>query len=319
FAAGASAYGAAMFHLFTHAFFKALLFLGAGSVIHGLHDEQDMRKMGGIRKALPLTFILMWIGSLALAGIPLFAGYFSKDMVLESAFASGATFGTLAYGLGVLAALLTAFYSWRLLILTFDGKHRGDHHVIEHAHESPPVMLVPLFVLAAGALVAGYIGYPYFVGDLREAFWNGSIFVLHENDSVHKAHDVALWVKKLPLVMAVLGIALAYVFYRYSPGLPARVASKAGGFYRFLLNKWYWDELYARVFIRPSFAAGLAFWQRGDVGIIDRFGPDGVAALSGRASSALKRFQSGYMYHYAFAMFIGVTAAVTWFIMGGGQ
>jgi NADH-quinone oxidoreductase subunit L len=180
-------------------------------------------------------------------------------------------------------------------------------------------MLVPLFVLAAGALVAGYIGYPYFVGDLREAFWNGSIFVLHENDSVHKAHDVALWVKKLPLVMAVSGIALAYVFYRFYPVLPARVAAKAGGLYRFLFNKWYWDELYARVFIRPSFAAGLAFWQRGDVGIIDRFGPDGVAALSGRASSALKRFQSGYMYHYAFAMFIGVTAAVTWFIMGGGQ
>ncbi|MGB1548098.1 MAG: NADH-quinone oxidoreductase subunit L, partial [Alphaproteobacteria bacterium] len=213
FAAGVSAYAASIFHLMTHAFFKALLFLAAGSVIHAFSDEQDMRKMGGVWKKIPVTYTLMWIGSLALAGVPFFAGYYSKDMILESAYAAHTLVGQYAFWLGAGAAALTAFYSWRLILMTFHGKPRADAHVMEHVHESPKVMLLPLVVLALGAIFTGYAGYEYFVGHGMDAFWRDAILVLPEHSAIRDAHHVPEWVKLLPVAMGVVGIAIAYLFY----------------------------------------------------------------------------------------------------------
>src|SRR5690242_4831031 len=224
FAAGVGAYGAAMFHLFTHAFFKALLFLGSGSVIHAMSGEQDMRKMGGIWKLIPKTYLLMWIGSLALAGIPIFAGYYSKDSILESAFAAHSGVGTYAFWLGIAAAVMTAFYSWRLLLMTFHGKPRADHETMEHVHESPWVMLVPLIVLAVGAVGAGIAFAPYFVGEHMEEFWGSALFFAPDNHVPHEAHDVPTWVAMLPLVMGIIGIGFAFIAYMKSKDLPAKIA-----------------------------------------------------------------------------------------------
>ena len=315
FAIGVSAYQAAIFHLMTHAFFKALLFLGAGSVIHAMSDEQDIRKMGGIWKQIPITYAMMWIGSLALAGIPFFAGYYSKDMILETAFAAHSTVGTYAFWMGIAAAGMTAFYSWRLLIMTFHGKPRADDYVMSHVHESPAVMVIPLLVLAVGALFSGWIGYEYFVGDARSTFWGDAILVLEANDTVEAAHHVPTWVKLMPLYMSGGGIALAYVLYSFFPSVPPLLANAVRSLYLFLLNKWYFDELYDRIFVRPAFVLGRGFWKGGDGALIDGVGPDGVASATLSVSGRVSRFQSGYLYHYAFVMILGVALFVTWYVV----
>jgi len=314
FAAGVSAYSAGMFHLVTHAFFKALLFLGAGSVIHAMSDEQDMRKMGGIWKKIPVTYALMWVGSLALAGIWPFAGYFSKDVILESAYAAGTGAGGYAFWLGILAAFLTAFYSWRLIIMAFHGQPRADAKVMSHVHESPKVMLLPLMVLAAGAMFMGYLGYESFVGHNAGDFWGKAILVLPSHPALEAAHNVPLWVKYLPLGVGGAGIALAYAIYMGLPNVPGLLANRMQGLYLFLLNKWYFDELYDRIFVRPAFYLGRGLWKSGDGALIDGVGPDGVAAavkLIARRAGAL---QTGYLYHYAFAMLSGVVVLVTWYL-----
>ncbi|MBL8705007.1 MAG: NADH-quinone oxidoreductase subunit L [Rhodospirillales bacterium] len=315
FAAGVSAYGAAMFHLFTHAFFKALLFLCAGSVIHAMSDEQDMRRMGGIWRKIPVTYGFMWVGSLALAGMPFFAGFYSKDIVLEAAYGAHSGVGLYAYWLGCAAAFLTAFYSWRLLIMTFHGAPRADHHTMEHVHESPWIMLGPLVVLVIGAVVAGKLGYNSFVGDARVDFWGKAILVLPQHDSLEAAHHVPLWVKLLPLVMAVSGIALAYVMYMLRPAWPVALAQRFQGLYQFLLNKWYFDELYWNVLVEPALRFGRVLWKGGDGAIIDGLGPDGVAGATKAISRRTSLLQTGYVYHYAFAMLIGVVILVTWYLL----
>jgi len=315
FAAGVSAYGAAMFHLLTHAFFKALLFLGAGSVIHAVSGEQDMRKMGGLRSLIPATYVLMWIGSLALAGIWPFAGYYSKDTILEASWAAGTDVGHYAYWLGTFAAFLTAFYSWRLIFMTFHGKPRATREVMAHVHESPPVMILPLVVLAAGALFAGMIGYHWLVGEGREAFWGDSILVLPGHDTVGGAEHVPFWVSKLPLAMGVIGIVVAWIAYIVQAGLPAWFAHYFRPIYLFLLNKWYIDELYDAVIVRPAMWFGIRLWKDGDGAVIDGFGPDGFAKMTRSMAAVLSRFQTGYLYHYVFAMFVGAVALVSWYVL----
>ncbi|MEP4886649.1 MAG: NADH-quinone oxidoreductase subunit L, partial [Alphaproteobacteria bacterium] len=320
FAIGVGAYPAAIFHLMTHAFFKALLFLGAGSVIHGMDDEQDMRKMGGLYPKMRKTAVLMWIGSLALAGvgIPLlgigFAGFYSKDIILESAFAAHTGMGLYAFWAGIAAALMTAFYSWRLLFLTFHGRTRADDHTFDHAHESPLVMIAPLFVLAAGALFSGALAVEYFVGHGMDDFWRSSILMTH--NIIEEAHHVPKWVKILPIAVGVVGIFGAWVMYMAKPGWPARVAGAMGPVYRFVFNKWYFDELYDRVFVRPSFVLGRGLWKSGDGSVIDGVGPDGIAAAARDIAGRASRMQSGFVYHYAFAMLIGLVLLATWFLFG---
>ncbi|MGB2485940.1 MAG: NADH-quinone oxidoreductase subunit L [Candidatus Puniceispirillaceae bacterium] len=319
FAAGVSAYPAAMFHLTTHAFFKALLFLGAGSVIHALSDEQDLRNMGGIWRKVPVTYTMMWVGSLALAGFPFFAGFYSKDMILEAAYGAHTGVGMFAFWLGCAAALLTAFYSWRLLILAFHGQPRASEEVMSHVHESPNVMTLPLVPLALGAIFAGWAGYELFVGHDMAAFWGDSIFILPTHTAMEAAHHVPLWVKLLPIVLATSGVVGAYIAYVKMPHLPAKIATACGGFYHFLFNKWYFDELYDRIFVRPAVVFGGWLWKRGDKGTIDYFGPDGLSALVGRLSARLVHIQTGYVYHYAFAMMIGVVVLLSWYFSGFGR
>ena len=315
FASGVSAYSAGIFHLMTHGFFKALLFLGAGSVIHAMSDEQDMRKMGGIWRAIPVTYALMWIGSLALAGIPPFAGYYSKDIVLEAAWGANTNIGLYAFWLGIGAAAMTAFYSWRLLFMTFHGAPRADDKVMAHVHESPKVMILPLFVLAAGACFAGYIGYENFVGAKPAVFWGNSILVLGHHPSLENAHHVPVCVKYLPLVVGLAGIGLAYLMYILRPDLPARLASTFQRLYLFALNKWYFDELYDYLFVRPAFVLGRGFWKTGDGTLIDGLGPDGVADAVRHMARRAATLQTGYLYHYAFAMLIGVVTLITWYLL----
>jgi len=491
FALGVSAYGAAMFHLMTHAFFKALLFLGAGSVIHAMSDEQDMRKMGGVAKLIPTTYTMMWIGSLALAGIGIpgvfgFAGFYSKDIVLESVWADQTWFGHFAYWMGIAAAVMTAFYSGRLLFMTFHGKPRADEETMHHVHESPPVMLVPLFVLAFGAIFAGYVFYNGFVGSAshhghheeghaitaehaaehaeentgnmeehvetaatpaseehsdetsavdtaaaeakpsnpknvhplqqhqpianikeavdeslknelgkvtqslgigralrstptdplstesenlseddeslvqkqaeeeikvieeieekieileekaeesvamveeamedpehktyvtnKEDFWYQSLVVLPENDTVEAAHNVPKWVKLLPLAAGLSGLLLAWLFYIILPGMPAKFVRVFSPLHKLFFNKWFFDELYHALFVKTAFKLGKFFWIMGDKNTIDRLGPDGSAFASLRGARLLSRFQSGYVYQYAFVMMIAVIALTSWFI-----
>jgi len=315
FACGVSAYEAGIFHLTTHAFFKALLFLGAGSVIHAMSDEQDMRKMGGIWKAIPLTYALMWVGSLALGGVPFFSGFFSKDIIIESAWADHSAVGTFAFIMGIAAAFLTALYSWRLLIMTFHGKPRADEKVMAHVHESPPVMTIPLIFLAVGAIFSGYL--LLVMVDPHSHFWGNAIFVLPGHEVLEAAHHVPFWVKALPTVMAVLGIVLAYLVYLRMPDLPARIAERVRPVYLFLYNKWYFDELYDFVFVRSSKFIGRGLWKSGDGAVIDGIGPDGIASAVLSLARRASRMQSGYLYHYAFAMLIGVAAFVTWYLVSG--
>ncbi|MBX9748968.1 MAG: NADH-quinone oxidoreductase subunit L [Roseococcus sp.] len=315
FAAGVGLYQAAMFHLFTHAFFKALLFLGAGSVIHAMSDEQDIRKMGGIWKKIPVTYVVMWIGSLALAGIPIFAGYYSKDAILEGAVAAGSVVGSYAFACGILAAFLTAFYSWRLLILTFHGKPRADHHTMEHVHESPLVMLIPLIVLAAGAVTTGFVFAPYFIGDSATAFWNGAIFNLPAKHMMEALHHAPHWVPTVAKTVAISGIALAILIYGFLPHIPGRVAAMAPRAYQFLLNKWYFDELYDRIFVQPARRLAVQFWQVGDVRIIDGM-PNGAASMAASTARGVVRLQTGRVANYAFAMIIGLVLFVSIYLMG---
>ncbi len=334
FALGVSAYPAAMFHLVTHAFFKALLFLGAGSVIHAMSDEQDMRKMGGIWKAIPSTYMLMWIGGLSLAGMPFFAGFYSKDMILEAAWADHTWFGNFAFWMGIAAAAMTAFYTWRMIFLTFHGKPRADEKVMANIHESPRVMMIPLLVLATGAIVAGSLFYGGFVGSAHETghvydsghkenyvnlwdkehFWGDSLFVLPQNDTVEAAHHVPEWVKHLPVIVGLLGIALAYFVYIRRQGFADRVVRLIKPLYLLFFNKWYFDEIYERVFVRNIWRIGRVFWKTGDKRLIDGLGPDGFASLSQSVARRFSKMQTGYLYHYAFVTVLGLLALVSWFM-----
>jgi NADH-quinone oxidoreductase subunit L len=336
FAAGVGAYGAAMFHLFTHAFFKALLFLGAGSVIHAMHHEQDMRYYGGLRKHIPLTFYAMLAGTLAITGLGVyhlgagFAGFWSKDAILEVAFARGNGAGEAAFWAGAGAALLTSFYSWRLMFLTFWGKPRwieSEHiqHSVHktpaeagedttggyHPHESPLPMLIPLGVLSIGAIAAGQVFAPAFLDSA--AFWAGSIF--YNEPLIHAMHAVPYWVKYTAFIVMIIGFAGAYLAYIAKPDLPAKFVATFGALHNFVYRKWYFDELYDALFVKPAFAFGRAFWKFGDIGTIDRFGPNGIAWVVERSSIAAKSLQSGYLYSYALIMLLGLVAAVTFVLL----
>ncbi|MER9463314.1 NADH-quinone oxidoreductase subunit L [Mesorhizobium sp. M0387] len=320
-ALGVGAYGAAIFHLFTHAFFKALLFLGSGSVIHAVSDEQDMRKMGGLRKLIPKTYWMMVIGTLALTGVGIpvtvigTAGFFSKDAIIEAAFAGHNSVAGLAFVLLVIAACFTSFYSWRLIFMTFHGEPRASHDVMHHVHESPPVMLVPLFILAAGALFAGVVFHGAFIGEAYAEFWKASLFTLPGNHILHEIHELPLWVELAPFVAMIIGFAVAWKFYIRSPELPRSVAANHRLLYAFLLNKWYFDELYDVLFVRPAKALGRFLWKTGDGTIIDGLGPDGISARVVDVTDRVVKLQTGYLYHYAFAMLIGVAALVTWMML----
>ncbi len=304
FAAGLSAYNIAIFHLVTHAFFKALLFLGSGAVIHALSDEQDMRRMGGIWRAIPATYAMMWIGSLALAGIPFFAGFCSKDAILTAAWFGEGLPAKYAYLLGIGAAFLTALYSWRLLIMTFNGKTRADEKVIGHLHEPGATMLIPLLVLSVGAIFAGFLGEGFFT---QEAFWKSAIAF-----KAPSTEHVPLLIHYLPLIAGLIGIYLAYLFYFYRTNLPALLAKKYKYLHQFLLNKWYVDELYQLCFVGPSQKIGSLFWQKGDGDIIDGYGPNGIADKVMKASNRVSRAQSGYVYHYALSFMVGFALLITW-------
>jgi NADH-quinone oxidoreductase subunit L len=349
FAAGVGAYGAAMFHLFTHAFFKALLFLGAGSVIHAMHHEQDMRYYGALRKQIPITFWVMMIGTLAITGVGVagfgFAGFWSKDAILESAWASGSVAGTMTFWLGVIAALMTSFYSWRLIFMTFYGEPRwaasehiqhamhGEHddpaeehgdsahdpHRVPagtggyHPHESPLNMLVPITLLAIGALAAGQIFHNIFV-DAEHApeFWRQSIaFSQH---LAHAAHESPLWVKLSPTIVMLIGLWIAWNNYIRDPAAAGRFVATFPAVYKFVSNKWYFDELYDRIFVRPALWLGRLFWKGGDEGTIDRFGPHGAAYAVSVGNRIAYRLQSGYLYSYALVMLLGLIGAASWAI-----
>jgi NADH-quinone oxidoreductase subunit L len=314
-AAGVGAYQASIFHLLTHAFFKALLFLGAGSVIHAMSDEQDMRRMGGIWKLIPLTYAVFWIGNLALAGIPPFAGYYSKDAILEAAWASHSVIGHYGFWCGLIAAFLTAFYSWRLMIMTFHGRPRADAHTMGHVHESPAVMTVPLILLACGAVVLGYAYHEQVLGADWKEFWGDAIQVNPANHILHDMEEVPSLVAFAPTVLGVIGIATAYLFYMFRPGIPAALAARFPAAYRFLLNKWYFDELYAAVIVNPLVRLSRRLW-RVDGELIDGM-PNGIASLTASGSSQVVRLQTGSIAHYAFAMLIGVVALVSVFLIFG--
>jgi NADH-quinone oxidoreductase subunit L len=313
-AAGVGAFQVSIFHLMTHAFFKALLFLSAGSVIHAVSDEQDMRKMGGLARLIPWTCAVMWIGSLALAGIPPFAGYYSKDAIIAAAYASGTGIGMYGFICTVLAAFLTAFYSWRLLIMTFHGRSRVDHHVLEHVHESPPVMIVPLLFLATGAVIAGKLLSTLFIGADWQAFWNGSIFNAPTNHVLADLETVPVWAEMAPLVFGLAGIGLAYVMYMAFPLLPMQLATKFRGIYLFLLNKWYFDELYDAIFVQPAIRLSRMLWQTGDATLIDGV-PNGLAELAVDGSRQAVKIQTGSLAMYAFVMLIGVVLLVGIFLV----
>ncbi|GAA5540569.1 NADH-quinone oxidoreductase subunit L [Brucella sp. NBRC 113783] len=321
-ALGVGAYGAAVFHLFTHAFFKALLFLCAGSVIHSVSEEQDMRRMGGLRKLIPVTYWMMLIGTVAITGLGIpgtiigTAGFFSKDAIIESTFASQSPAAGYAFTLLVVSALFTSFYSWRLIFMTFFGKPRASAEVMHHVHESPPVMLVPLFVLAVGAILAGVVFKEFFFGHDYAEFWKGALFTLPTNEILDEYHHVPTWVKLSPFTAMIIGFIVAWIFYIRSPEMPKALAERHRGLYQFLLNKWYFDELYDFLFVRPAKWLGRVFWKGGDGWLIDGFGPDGISARVLDVTNRVVKMQSGYLYHYAFAMLIGVAALVTWMMLG---
>jgi NADH-quinone oxidoreductase subunit L len=342
-ALGVGNYGAGIFHLFTHAFFKALLFLGAGSVIHAMHHEQDMRHMGGLRKYIPFTAAAMTIGTLALTGVGIpgtifgFAGFFSKDAIIESAYASvghGGFASSYAFVLLVVAACMTSFYSWRLYFMTFEGAprwghghghddhahgHGHDDHAHDHTpHESPWVMLLPLVVLSIGAVLAGVVFKEAFIGHDFEHFWKSALFMGKDNHILHAMHEVPTWVAFSPFVAMLIGFVLAYLMYVRWPEIPGKLAAANPALYQFLLNKWYFDELYDFLFVRPSKWLGRFLWKKGDGFVIDGFGPDGVSARVVDVTNRVVRLQTGYLYHYAFAMLIGVAGLVTWYLVVRG-
>ena len=315
-AMGAGAYSVGMFHLFTHAFFKALLFLGSGSVIYAMHHEQDIRNMGGLWRKIPYTFAVMCIGTLALTGFPMFAGYFSKDAIIESAYASHNPFATYAYFLTVVAAGLTSFYSWRLIFKTFFGEPHNEEHY-EAAHESPLWMLVPIGVLAVGSILAGFPFKELFTSPNGvDEFFRESVKM--NSHILEDMEHMPYLLGQLPTVMMLLGLAVAYLFYIRRPYLPVELANQQPLLYQFLLNKWYFDELYDLIFVRPTKWIGRFLWKVGDGKIIDGLGPDGVSARVLDVTGNAVKLQTGYLYHYAFAMLIGVAGFITWFIFGVG-
>ncbi len=373
---GVGGFGLGVFHLFTHAFFKALLFLCAGSVITAMHHEQDMRHMGALRSRIPVTFWMMTIGTLALVGFPFTAGYYSKDAIIEAAYASHAFGASYAYVLATIAVALTSFYSFRLVFMTFFGKERwevahehadntginnpegakahleptnrpetgghdhvtaghpdahGAHDVKLHPdnahtegrvfvpHESSQVMLVPLYVLAVGALFAGVLFASHFIGDAQAEFWKGSLFYSPGNHILEEMEHVPFLVSMIPTLMLLGGFLVAVYGYIINPGAPAAWARTFKPVYTFVSHKWYFDELYELIFVRPAFAFGRLFWKGGDVGIIDRFGPDGISAATVTVTKQAVKLQTGYVYNYAFAMLIGVTVLITWFLVAGGR
>jgi NADH-quinone oxidoreductase subunit L len=366
FAAGVGAYQSAMFHLFTHAFFKALLFLGAGSVIHAMHHEQDMRKMGGLWKTIPITFTVMTIGTIAITGLGIpgvewgFAGFYSKDSILGAAFAAGASqpLGYFAYVVGVFVAGLTSYYSWRLAFFTFNGHARWGHGHDDHAHvanghdahahdghgdqssaaqqethsepdvshaddhghdhtphESPWVMLIPLLVLSVGAVAAGFVFFPDFVGKWQESFWRGAIFTGAHNHVLEGAEAGPKWVGYAPLAAAIVGMIAAAYVYLWREGLGAKLAGRGGPLYTFFYNKWYFDELYEAVFVNGAKWFGDLFWKGGDQKVIDGFGPNGVSWLMAQFGKGLGRIQTGYIYTYAFVMLLGLAGLLTLALM----
>ena len=346
-AAGVSAYNAAMFHLFTHAFFKALLFLSAGAVIHSMHHEQDMRKMGGLAKAIPFTWAMMLIGNLALTGVGIpylgvgLAGFYSKDAIINATYGGHGGMASYAFTLLIIAAGMTSFYSWRQFLMTFHGRYRGldhqhlshsddhahdepandddhghdEHHApkLEEVHESPKVMLVPLALLALGAVFAGVAFFHYFIGEGAHEFWKASIFV-----GTGEEGHLPVWVELAPLTVTIIGFLIAFYYYILHPDLPKKIADRRGMLYLFLYNKWYFDELYDFLFVRPAFWVGRFLWKRGDGTVIDGLGPDGIAARVLDVSRGAIRLQTGYVYHYALAMLLGVVALATWFMVSGG-
>ncbi|MCW1839305.1 NADH-quinone oxidoreductase subunit L [Prosthecomicrobium hirschii] len=333
-ALGVGAYSAGVFHLFTHAFFKALLFLGAGSVIHAVSGEQDIRRMGGLKEHIPLTYSMMVIGTLALTGfgVPFsqvgFAGFNSKDAIIESAFMGHGVFATYAFMLLVVAALFTSFYSWRLIFMTFWGAPRAPKEVMDHVHESPRSMTVPLMILAFGAVFAGMLftglfnGYGHGWEAIKghyDAFWKGALFTGPDNRMIEETHNAPMLVKASPFIAMVIGFVTAYWFYVVDPSRPGAVAAQNPGLYKFLLNKWYFDELYDFLFVRPAKWLGRFLWKEGDGRVIDGLGPDGVSARVVDLTQQVVRLQTGYLYHYAFVMMIGIAALVTYMMLGGSH
>ena len=344
-AAGVAAYDSAMFHLFTHAFFKALLFLSAGAVIHSMHHEQDMRKMGGLWKAIPFTWAMMLIGNLALTGVGIpylfggvgLAGFYSKDSIINATFGAHTGIGTYAFVLLIVSAGMTSFYSWRQFLMTFHGRYRGldhdEHHGHAHAaaepdahddhghhapklaeiHESPLVMLVPLGLLAAGAVFAGMAFAHFFIGEGAHEFWRAALFVGKGEEG-----ELPMWVELAPLTVTIIGFLIAFYYYILHPDLPRKLAAKRGLLYLFLFNKWYFDELYDFLFVRPAFRIGRFLWKKGDGMVIDGLGPDGISARVLDATRGAVKLQSGYLYHYALAMLLGVVALTTWFMVTRG-
>jgi NADH-quinone oxidoreductase subunit L len=316
-AMGAGAYSVGMFHLFTHAFFKALLFLGSGSVIHAMHHEQDIRNMGGLRDRIPFTYIVMVVGTLALTGFPLTAGYYSKDAIIEAAFVSHNPMALYAFLSTAIAALLTSFYSWRLVFKTFHGTPHDMTHY-RAAHESPMVMLIPLAVLALGSVLAGLPFKEIFAGHGVEGFFRGSLTFAKDNKILEEMHHVPLHVALAPTVLMAVGFIIAWIFYIRRPDIPVELARQHDVLYRFLLNKWYFDEIYDVIIVRPVKWLGWTLWKRGDGWLIDGFGPDGVSARVLDVTRNTIRLQTGYLYHYAFAMLIGVAIFATWFMFSVG-
>ena len=311
FAAGVGAYHVAIFHLFTHAFFKALLFLGSGSVIHAFKDEQDIRNMGGVRKKLPYTYILMLIGTLALTGFPFLSGFYSKDAIIEFAYLKNSVLGNYAAFIGIFTAFLTAIYSWRLFFKTFHGPYNNKSILINEIHESPIIMLIPLFLLGAGALFAGFIFKENFIGHHSNDFWKTSIFFLNEIKHDH----VPLWLLLITPILVVIAVPVSFYYFISNTKILNDFRNTNLPLYNFLLNKWYIDELYELIFVKPTKKIGSFFWKVGDQGIIDKFGPDGISKVVKMISNKASRFQTGYIYDYAFVMLIGLSILLTYLIL----
>jgi len=311
FAVGVGAYHVAIFHLFTHAFFKALLFLGAGSVIHAFKDEQDIRKMGGVWKKIPYTWALMLIGTLALTGFPLLSGFYSKDAIIEFAYFKNSSIGQYSMTVGILTAFLTSVYSWRLFFKTFHGKYNNLDLPIEKTHESPLVMLIPLIFLATGALFAGYAFKELLIGHYYLDFWKKSIFFIKEIEHLH----LPLWLLFSTPTLVIIAIPLSYYLYVKNTDLLSNARKLNEPFYNFLLNKWYFDELYEVVFVKPLKLIGLFLWKKGDQNTIDRYGPDGFSKIIKYLSNKAVKFQSGYIYDYAFVMLLGLSFLLTYLMI----
>ena len=309
FAAGVGAYNASIFHLTTHAFFKALLFLSAGSVIHAMHHEQDMRKMGGLFKKIPFTATMMWIGSLAIIGFPYLSGYYSKESILENAFYASNGIAYFAYLVGILTALLTAFYSWRLLFLTFHGENRSNNKTYDHAHESPLVMTAPLFILAIGSIFSGIFFADYFIGYYKKEFWDNAILL---TESSHKY--LPLTQSLISKSAVAIGILVCVLIYSNNLNRAKNLSYNLDPLYSLSKNKWYVDELYHKVFVLTFFKLANFFWKKGDEKTIDGLGPNGVSWIISKSSSYVSLFQSGYLFHYAFAMLGGLVIILTWFL-----